>query len=53
MYPQPRRFLWYLVVLVLVVFVVKDPHAAGHLARVFGGWLSSAAGALSKMADSA
>jgi len=52
MYPQPRRYLWYLALVVLVLFVIKNPHAAGHMARLCGDWISAAADALSKMAGS-
>ena len=50
MYPQSRRFGWYLVLFVLLLFVVKDPDGAVHLARLGGGLLSDAAGALAKLA---
>lgn len=52
MFPQPRRYGWYLVLVVLALFVIKNPDAAGHLARQCGGLLSAAAGALSKLAGS-
>jgi hypothetical protein len=29
--PQPRRFLWYLGLIVLVLFMFKSPVVAGHL----------------------
>ena len=50
MFPQPRRFVWYLALVVLVLFAIKDPDGAAHLARLGGGLLSGAAGALSKIA---
>ena len=50
MYPQPRRFGWYLVSAVLILFIVKNPDGAAHLVRLGGGLLSAAAGALSKLA---
>jgi hypothetical protein len=34
MYPQPRRFLWYLAFIVLFLFVLKSPVLAGHLVRL-------------------
>ena len=50
MYAQPRRsFLWYLVLLLLVLFIVKDPVQAGHMARACGGVLADT---LSKLARS-
>jgi hypothetical protein len=51
MFPQPRKFGWYLVLAVLVLFAIKNPDGAAHLARMGGGLLSAAAGALSKIAD--
>ena len=51
MYPQPRRFGWYLVLIVLVLFLVKNPDGAAHLARLGGGLISEIAGALSKAAN--
>lgn len=45
----PLRFLWYVALLVLLVFVFKSPAVAGHLARMCGDLLSSAAGALTKL----
>jgi hypothetical protein len=51
-YPQPRRFLWYLAFIVLFLFVLKSPVLAGHLVRQSGDLLSDAAGALSKLARS-
>ena len=50
MNPQPRRFLWYLGLIVLVLFVFKSPVLAGHLAHTGGEMLSAAAGALAKLA---
>jgi len=52
MFPQPRKFLWYLAFVVLFLFILKNPVAAGHLARQCGHLLSAAAGALSKMVGS-
>jgi hypothetical protein len=49
MYPQPRRFLWYLGLIVLVVFIFKSPVIAGHVAHAGGELLSAAAGALAKL----
>jgi hypothetical protein len=49
MYSQPKRFLWYLALVVLFLFVLKSPVAAGHLAHMGGELLSAAAGALSKL----
>ena len=37
MFPQPRRFGWYLVLVVLVLFLIKNPAGAAHLARLGGG----------------
>jgi hypothetical protein len=51
MFPQPRRFGWYLVLVVLVLFLIKNPAGAAHLARLGGGLLSQIAGALSKAAN--
>jgi hypothetical protein len=51
MFPQPRRFGWYLVLVVLVLFLIKNPVGAAHLARLGGGLLSQVAGALSKAAS--
>src|ERR1022692_924771 len=50
MYPQSRKFGWYLVLFVLLLFVVKDPDGAVRLARLGGGLLSDAAGALARLA---
>ena len=50
-FPQPRRFGWYLVLVVLVLFAIKNPDGAAHMVRLGGGLLSAAAGALSKIAD--
>jgi hypothetical protein len=52
MYPQPRRFLWYLAFIVLFLFVLKSPVLAGHMARMGGHLLSDTAGALAKLARS-
>ncbi len=52
MYPQPRRFLWYLLFIVLILFAIKNPDAAGHLAHQCGQLLVDAASALSKVAGS-
>jgi hypothetical protein len=49
MQSQPRRFLWCLALIVLLIFAFKDPVVAGHLARTGGDLLSSAAGSLSKL----
>ena len=49
MNPQPRRFLWYLGLIVLVLFIFKSPVIAGHLAHTGGEILSAAAGALAKL----
>jgi hypothetical protein len=49
MYPQPRRFLWYLGLIVLVLFIVKSPVIAGHLAHSGGEMLSAAAGVLARL----
>lgn len=49
MYPQPRRFLWYLGLIVLVLFVFKSPVIAGHLAHAGGELLSAAARTLAKL----
>lgn len=48
MYAQPRRYLWYLALIVLLLFVVKSPVTAAHLAHTGGNLLSVAASALSK-----
>lgn len=49
-YAQPRRsFLWYLVLLLLVLFIVKYPVEAGHMARACGGVLADT---LAKLARS-
>jgi len=50
MYPQSRRFAWYLVLIVLVLVVIKNPDGAAHLARLGGGLLSQIAGALARLA---
>jgi hypothetical protein len=50
MYPQPRKYLWYLALIVLVLFVFKSPALAGHLAHTGWEMLSAAAGALAKLA---
>jgi hypothetical protein len=49
MYSQPRKILWYLALIVLLLFALKAPVVAGHLARMGGDLLSSAAGSLSKL----
>ena len=51
MFPQPRRFGWYLVLVVLVLFLIKNPTGAAHLVSLGGGLLSQIAGALSKAAN--
>jgi uncharacterized membrane protein len=48
--PAAPAVLWYLVLVVLMLFIIKNPAAAGHLALMFGHLLSEAAGALSKLA---
>jgi hypothetical protein len=50
MYPQSRRFTWYLVLVVLVLVVVKNPVGAAHAARLGGSLLSQVAGAVAKLA---
>lgn len=52
MFRQPSRFAWYLVLVVLVLFFIKNPVGAAHLARLGGGLLSQIAGALSKAVNS-
>jgi hypothetical protein len=52
MYAYPRRLAWYLALVVAFLFILKDPVAAGHLARAFGHLLSDTAVALSKMIGS-
>ena len=52
MYPRPRRYLWYPVMIVLLLFVLKDPSGAAYLAHGIGDVLSQAADALSKLAGS-
>ncbi len=52
MYPRPRRYLWYPVMIVLLLFILKDPSGAAHLAYGIWDMLSWAAGALSKLAGS-
>jgi hypothetical protein len=49
MYAQPRKFLWYLALIVLLLFAMKSPVVAGHLARMGGDLLSAAATALGKL----
>ncbi len=49
MYSQPRRFLWYLGLVVLVLFVFKSPVIAAHVARGGGELLSTAASVLAKL----
>jgi hypothetical protein len=49
MVSQPSRFLWYLALIVLLLFALKAPVVAAHLARMGGDLLSSAAGSLSKL----
>jgi hypothetical protein len=49
MYSPSRKFLWYLVLIVLLVFVFKSPVIAGHLAKMGGELLSAAAGTLAKL----
>ena len=49
MSPQLTRFLWYLGLIVLVLFIFKSPVIAGHLAHAGGEMLSAAAGALAKL----
>ena len=49
MYSPSRKFLWYLALIVLLVFVFKSPVVAGHLAKMGGGLLSAAAGTLAKL----
>jgi hypothetical protein len=51
MFPQPRRFGRYLILAVLVLFAIKNPEGAAHLARIGGGLVYQAAGALSKIAE--
>ena len=51
MNPQPRRFLWYLGLIVLVLFMFKSPVVAGHLALMSVQMLAAAAGALAKLAS--
>lgn len=51
MNPQPRRFLWYLGLIVLVLFIFKSPVVAAHFAVLSAQTLSAAAGALAKLAS--
>jgi hypothetical protein len=42
-YAQPRRsFLWYLAWLLLVLFIIRSPVEAGHIARACGELLTNA-----------
>ena len=52
MYPHPRRYLWYPVMIVLLLFVLKDPSGAAHLARLVWDGMSDVADALAKLAGS-
>ncbi len=51
-YQHPRRYLWYLAAIVLILFILRNPEAAGHLARQSGDLLSVAFHALWKLAGS-
>ena len=51
-YPRPRRYLWYPVMIVLLLFALKDPSGAGYLAHGIWDGLSGAADALSKLVGS-
>lgn len=50
MYPHPRRYLWYLVALVLILFALRNPDAAAHLARHVADVLALGFRALWKLA---
>lgn len=50
MYRHPRRYLWYLVGLVLFLFAVRNPVAAAHLARICAHLLALGFRALWKLA---
>lgn len=50
MYPHPRRYLWYLVALVLIMFALRNPDSAAHLARHLAALLSLGLRALWKLA---
>jgi hypothetical protein len=51
-YPQRRSWLWYVVVAVLVLFVIKDPSGAAYLARAGLGLLSDVASGLASLVGS-
>lgn len=48
--PAPRRYLWYLAVLVLFLFALRNPDAAAHLARECAHLLALCMRALWKLA---
>jgi len=50
--PRPRRYLWYPVMIVLLLFALKDPTGAGYLAHGIWDALSGAADASSKLVGS-
>ena len=52
MYPRPRRYLWYPVMIVLLLFVLKDPSGAGHMAHGIWDVLVQAADVLAKLVGS-
>jgi hypothetical protein len=52
MYPQRRSPLWYLAVVVLLLFVIKDPSGAAFLAHAGLDLLSDAATGLAKLVGS-
>ena len=49
MYPQRRSFLWYLVIVGLVIFAIKDPSGAAFLAREGLSLLADVASGLSRL----
>lgn len=50
MYPRPRRYLWYLAGLVLILFALRNPVPAAHLAAHCAIWLGRGIRALWKLA---
>jgi hypothetical protein len=51
-YPQRRSWLWYVVVAVLVLFVIKDPSGAAYLAHAGLALLSDIASGLAGLVGS-
>lgn len=51
-FPAVSTILFWFIIVVIVMWIVKDPEQAAHLIRNIGGFIGQAAHALSVLASS-